>query len=108
MEQQEKTKNPVGRPKSSTMKSYHYKAEGDLIPLLDKVENRNGFINPRCDDCKGCDLFKAANKNARTIRALWCKGNAAWSYETDIPHETFGIFDDELYCNGIVFSVDDV
>lgn len=45
MEQQEKTKNPVGRPKSSTMKSYHYKAEGDLIPLLDKVENRNGFIN---------------------------------------------------------------
>ena len=45
MEQQEKTKNPVGRPKSSTMKSYHYKAEGDLTSLLDKVENRNGFIN---------------------------------------------------------------
>ena len=46
MEQKEQTqKNPVGRPKTSTMKSYHYKAEGDLIPLLDNVENRNGFIN---------------------------------------------------------------
>lgn len=48
MEQQEKEKRPVGRPKKSDdekMKSYHYKAEADLIPLLDKVENRNGFIN---------------------------------------------------------------
>lgn len=45
MEQQEKTKNPVGRPRTSQMKDYHYKAEGDLIPLLDNVKNRNGFIN---------------------------------------------------------------
>ena len=46
MEQKEQTqKNPVGRPKTSTMNSYHYKAEGDLIPLLDNVDNRNGFIN---------------------------------------------------------------
>ena len=46
MEQEEKKdKRPVGRPRTSELKSYHYKAEADLIPILDKVENRNGFIN---------------------------------------------------------------
>lgn len=71
--------------------------------------SRNGFVNPRCDDCKGCELFQAANKDAKTIRALWAKGGASWSYETEIPHETFRIFEDEeLYCVGIIFSVDDV
>ena len=42
---EEKEKNPVGRPRTSQMKSYHYKAEGELIPLLDSVDNRNAFIN---------------------------------------------------------------
>lgn len=45
MEQKEKEKKNVGRPRTSQMKSYHYKADGDLIPVLDKVANRNGFIN---------------------------------------------------------------
>ena len=44
-EEKQKEKRPVGRPKSSQMKSYHYKADGDLVPVLDSVENRNGFIN---------------------------------------------------------------
>lgn len=64
------------------------------------------FVKPRCDDCKGCDLFKAATKDAQTIRALWAKGEAAWTYETEMPHETFRIIeDDELYCIGIVLYV---
>jgi len=45
MEQKEKEKNPVGRPRTSQMKSYHYKADGDLIPALEKVDNKNRFIN---------------------------------------------------------------
>ncbi len=45
MERQGKEKNPVGRPRTSQMKGYYYKAESDLIPVLDKVDNRNGFIN---------------------------------------------------------------
>ena len=45
MEQKEQEKKPVGRPRTSQMKGYYYKAEGDLIPLLDNVKNRNGFIN---------------------------------------------------------------
>lgn len=32
-----------------------------------------------------------------------------WTYKTDIPHETFMIYEDgEPYCRGIVFSIDDV
>lgn len=49
------------------------------------------------------------------ITALWCEGEdengepATWSYETDIPHETFKIWEyGELYCIGIVFSIEDV
>lgn len=49
------------------------------------------------------------------ITALWCKKKdengipATWAYQTDIPHETFKIWEDgELYCIGIVFSIDDV
>ena len=33
----------------------------------------------------------------------------SWAYKTDIPHETFMIYeDDEAYCEGIVFSIDDI
>lgn len=49
------------------------------------------------------------------IAALWCEEKdengipATWAYQTDIPHETFKIWEDgELYCIGIVFSIDDV
>ena len=48
------------------------------------------------------------------ITALWCEGEEngkpiCWIYKTDIPHETFMIYEDgEPYCRGIVFSIDDV
>lgn len=34
----------AGRP-SCIGKSYHYKADEDLIPILDVQDNRNRFIN---------------------------------------------------------------
>ena len=34
----------AGRP-AITGKAYNYKADKDLIPILDKQENRNRFIN---------------------------------------------------------------
>ena len=45
------------------------------------------------------------------ITAVWCdpESGASWSYKTDIPHETFNIYEDgELFCIGIVFSIDDL
>lgn len=34
----------AGRP-AITGKAYNYKADKDLIPILDKQENRNRFVN---------------------------------------------------------------
>lgn len=49
------------------------------------------------------------------IEAVWCpkdeQGNvfASWAYKTEIPHSTFDIMEDgELFCRGIVFSVNDL
>ena len=53
----------------------------------------------------------------KCIEAVWCdkertdeNGNViTWTYKTDIPHETFMIYEDgEPYCEAIVFSIDDV
>ncbi|PJJ27797.1 hypothetical protein [Lacrimispora celerecrescens] len=51
------------------------------------------------------------------IVALWCDRSAldengkviTWTYKTDIPHETFMIYEDVApYCRGIVFNLADV
>lgn len=44
------------------------------------------------------------------IKAIWHDtGGMCWSFETSIPHETFNIYEDgELFCVGIVFSMDDL
>ena len=51
-----------------------------------------------------------ATTGDRCIEALWCKeDDITWTYKTDIPHETFMIYeDDEAYCRGIVFSINDL
>ena len=38
-------KNQEGRTRTSQMKSYHYKADCDLTPVLEKVDNKNRCIN---------------------------------------------------------------
>ena len=39
----------------------------------------------------------------------WCNGDFTWEFSTDIPHETFSIFDeDRKFCKGIVFYAKDV
>lgn len=50
-------------------------------------------------------------ENSKCIEAIWSNevNKAAWSYKTDIPHETFMIYEDELpYCEGIVFNIKDI
>lgn len=52
----------------------------------------------------------------KCIKAIWCGGEKdkdgqeiTWTYETEIPHETFMIYDGgEPYCRGIVFRIEDV
>jgi hypothetical protein len=77
-----------------------------------KVTEKGILGEPPCsEDCDSnrCPYYASAKKNAKTIRAVWCaKDSASWTYKTDIPHETFNIFEDgELFCIGIVFALAD-
>jgi hypothetical protein len=46
----------------------------------------------------------------QTIEALWDKEEPySWTFETDIPHETFEIMEDgKPFCRGIVFALKDI
>jgi hypothetical protein len=66
-----------------------------------------GGIFEDCDsDCK---YALAAKGLCKIIEAKWnnSDGEYAWTYETDIPHETFNILDEEgnKWCKGIVFDI---
>jgi len=61
------------------------------------------------DECERCKLWQKYVDKCKKINTLWCKGEFAWMYETDMPHETFTILDDgEKFCQGIVFDVKEV
>ena len=58
-----------------------------------------------------------ATTGDRCIEALWCDEGTrdvndeiiTWSYKTEIPHETFMIYEDEEpYCKAIVFRISDI
>ena len=44
------------------------------------------------------------------VEPLWCaEPGISWTYKTNIPHETFEIWeDDEIYCRGLVFALADL
>ena len=64
---------------------------------------------PECgrDDCP---YFAKKREKAKTIKAVWHdEGAPCWTFETDIPHETFTVMEDgEPFCVGIVFSMADL
>ena len=93
-----------------------YGASDDLMEFEGAISDEGG-----CFD--GGEVFFDRNgvaydeddKKPNVIEALWDdaedeNGNmATWAYKTDIPHETYKIWEDgELYCIGIVFKIDDV
>lgn len=74
--------------------------------------NKDGLLTkPSCEcDTDECPYLKKAIQAAKSIKAVWHdKGDPCWTFETDIPHETFNIYEDgELFCVGIVLSVEDL
>lgn len=71
---------------------------------------RDGVLwAPDCN-CDECKYFEIAKRAASEIKAIWHNsGEATWTFETTIPHETFRIYEDgELFCVGIVFSLNDL
>lgn len=70
--------------------------------------NRSGELRSECNN-DDCPYFEKTKKNASKINAIWGADGYAWTYETDIPHETFEMVDDGCeYCRGIVFLLTDV
>ena len=61
---------------------------------------KDGIFIEECD----CKYAKQAKEKCKKIEAFWCKSEWCWEYKTDIPHETFEIWEDnEPYCKGIIF-----
>lgn len=78
--------------------------DGAIYDEIDGYGGGNAYI-----DHEG--VWEAdCSKNRRRIRAIWCPpSGGSWTYKTDIPHETFRVYEDgELYCTGIVFAMEDV
>lgn len=65
--------------------------------------DKDGLIE-ECE-CE-CKYYKRALKKCKTINAIWDDKGYSWWYDTNIPHETFEIMEDEeKYCLGIVFDI---
>lgn len=77
--------------------------EGGTIYMGEK-----GVFSIDCEN-RDCPLLVERLKQCKTIKAIWGKDGYSWTYETNIPHETFDIMEDgEKYCRGIVFDIADL
>lgn len=102
-------------------------ASDDLIEFEGAITDETGVFNGgtvhiqvpyECDgQIIGGGVVAGNNgqKNVMTILVKWCEERAEngelipWTYETSVPHETFNIYENgELYCKGIVFSINDI
>jgi hypothetical protein len=67
--------------------------------------DESGLWENKCDD-DDCPYAAKERANCKIIRAVWHDGgNPCWTYETEIPHAKFRIYEDkDIYCVGIVFD----
>jgi hypothetical protein len=71
-----------------------------LIPSRDNIDNQD-------DEVMHNWLHRKAT--ARKVEAIWGEGGISWRIKTDIPHHIFNIREDgEIFCQGIVFSLNDL
>lgn len=79
---------------------------------LEVYLNTKGVINNDChnDDCPCFVKRKLAGKLVEAVWNSYAKeGEHVWTIKTEIPHATFMIKeDDENFCQGIVFSLDEL
>ena len=71
--------------------------------------DETGLWENQCED-EDCPYAAREKTKCKTIRAVWHDGGGpCWTYETDIPHATFDVYEDgEAWCVGIVFSMEDL
>lgn len=79
---------------------------GNLIPH----DEEEGYFRV-ADGLEVLGLERSSNEAVNIIDAIWCPKdkNCSWDLKSDIPHETFNIFEDkELFGVGLVFNVTDL
>ena len=82
----------------------------DEFGTYDHYLNSKGLVKNDCDD-EHCPYFEKILKETKYyLKPEWCKTpEYAWTYDTNIPHVTFDIMEDEdKYCKGIVFKLSDM
>lgn len=93
----------------------------ELTKEEEQVAKENGFVvvYGYSDDCAefrgafddevGCfDGGIVLEQDGYYINAVWGKDGVSWTYDTNIPHESFDVWDEEdntLYCKAIVFDI---
>jgi hypothetical protein len=101
-----------------------YGASDDLIEfggaISDELGAGNGTIKhiyktgiigdrDKVDSDEDMELYLKNKQNSKEIKAIWGINDISWQYETEIPHKVFHIVeDDEIYCIGIIFSINDI
>lgn len=89
-------------------------ASDDLIEFSGAIEDEGGCYDGGTVYFDRDGISQDDTERANEIEAVWCGKTAdgqeaSWVYETDIPHEKFYVYEDEeIYCEGIVFSVEDL
>lgn len=81
----------------------------DLMELRGAIDDEYGCWDGGtiCIDEKG-NADSSANIYY-PITAIWAKDNISWQYEFEPKHEVFTLYEDgDIYCNGIVFFVEDL
>lgn len=62
------------------------------------------------EECEcNCKSYIEALKHSKRIYVIWDSDGYSLVYKTQIPHETFEIFDNgDKYCKGIIFKLTDI
>lgn len=83
-----------------------------VMGTAERLLGAEGLIGSKddLDTDEELEKYLELKKAAKRILVKWAsEDEMSWTYETDIPHETFYIMeDDERYCRGIVFSIDEL
>jgi hypothetical protein len=97
-------------------------ASDDLMEIRGKINDEvscyeGGFANfingelyqAECDD-ECCPHEHRLQEKCFTVEASWGGDTVySWIYKTEIPHQTFNIFEEgKLYCAGIIFDHDEI
>lgn len=88
--------------------TYIYKAQTIRFDRNGVIPEWEEFDKEDMDEVRA--YIKAIdNKEYGEITGIWGEGDYGWHYETEIPHVTFEVLDDDQkYCLGIVFAIEDI